>query len=283
MPTQQNFFVTIWKFRGFRIFSISLVSVLILLGLLLGGIRIATPYNIANPQIDHYHFRFQYIYHGTGENFSDSKYQTPYTKDICDGGITNSPVHFHDQKDQLVHIHWRGMTGGEFLKIYGVNTIGGVGGYLGARFDKLFNWPPHIIPVANFGDTLPKPQSDDTWYIYTGDATGYQKKTFEDFKTKTIEEFIGTDSTVRKQFEENEKSKTSLLNTINSIPVLAHNGVDDGDGPVDAVRSEEERLKQINNLIGNIVIFVQPKEPSAEEIKAKFDTLIPLSASSCGG
>jgi len=45
----------------------------------------------------------------------------------------------------------------------------------------------------------------------------------------------------------------------------------------------EEELKKINNLLGNVVIFVQPNEPTSEQVKAKFDKLIPLGDSVCGG
>ena len=44
----------------------------------------------------------------------------------------------------------------------------------------------------------------------------------------------------------------------------------------------EEELTRINNLVGNVAIFVQEKEPTKEEIQARFDNLVPLHESTCG-
>ena len=51
----------------------------------------------------------------------------------------------------------------------------------------------------------------------------------------------------------------------------AHGGV------IDEHPSEksEEELTRINNLVGNVAIFVQEKEPTKEEIQAHFDNLVP--------
>ncbi len=281
MNSENTFFQKIWKFKRVKITIISLISVVVILGLFLGGIKAITPDSIAYPKIDHYHFRFQYVYHEKAEDFSSSQYQTPYEKNQCDGGVSSTPVHFHDGKDQIVHIHWRGITGGELLKLYGLNKVGGLDGYLGVRLDELNKGK--IIPVPISSKSLPRPQKDDQIYIYTGDRNSFEKKNTNDFLQKTLEETIGTDSQIRKQFEENEKSKTSFLKFFHPITTLAHNGIDDGDGDPKETRKTEEELKQLNNLIGNLVVFVQSSEPTNDQIKERFNNLTPLSDSTCGG
>jgi hypothetical protein len=48
-----------------------------------------------------------------------------------------------------------------------------------------------------------------------------------------------------------------------------------------SIKSEEE-LTRINNVIGNVVIFTQEEEPTKEQVKARFDNLVPLHDSTCG-
>ena len=64
----------------------------------------------------------------------------------------------------------------------------------------------------------------------------------------------------------------------NCCPHFAHGEVMD-EHP--SSKSEEE-LTRINNVIGNVVIFAQEKEPTKEQIKARFDNLVPLHDSTCG-
>ena len=82
--------------------------------------------------------------------------------------------------------------------------------------------------------------------------------------------------------------------------VFAHGGIIDGDedakvaslpgstnssslSSTETKPKTEEELKEINNLLGNVVIFVQSTEPTQEQIKKQFDVLEPLSPSTCGG
>lgn len=309
-----------------KIGVIVLASLLLLCVLTISGLYLITPTRFANPKPDHYHFRLQYVFRGKAENFADPRYQVDYVKDICSNGLTESPIHFHDEKDQIVHLHWQGITGGDVLKFYGLNKVGGLDGYMGLKFDKLFQFPPSIAAIPIHSNSLPKASGDDNYYVYIGDNNGFEKKDFNQFLNQTLEEFLGKDSILRKQREELEKfeKKTSyLLNPFGPITAQAHNGVEhatvseaeqheidvkkaeqekqsienknnavvaqavdsekDAKSDKEAVTKTEEELKEINNLIGNIVIFVQPNEPTTEQIQARFNNLEPLGLSVCGG
>ncbi len=122
---------------------------------------INSPNTIRSPYLQHYHFRAQILVDGMDQNFSQPKYQTAESNVSCDAALPDAPVHFHDQKDQIVHIHWDGMTGGLFLKDYGWNYVGGINGALGYRFDKL----PHIKKVAVHSRVLPTVPKADNFYI----------------------------------------------------------------------------------------------------------------------
>ena len=270
------------------VFSIIILITLGLFGLGFGTLYATTQSRLAYPKIDHFHFRFQYIFRGQAEDFGAPRYQIDYLKDICNGALSESPIHFHDKTDQLVHLHWRGITGGDILKFYGNNSTGGLDNIMGYKLDQAFNFPPKITQIPIYGNNLPKPQGDDKYFIYTGEKDNFQKKNFEDFKSKTLEEFLGKNSKLREQFEEVEQLEKSSFQNPLSINAKAHDGENHAT-PTEAINHDlttkktDEELKQINNLIGNVVIFIQSSEPTNDQVKTRFDNLVPLNPSVCGG
>jgi hypothetical protein len=242
--------------------------------------------NISYPAKDHAHFRMQYVYHGTIENFADAKYQTPYDKGQCDGSLTKEPIHLHDTKNQIVHLHWARITGGEVLKNYGLNLIGGQDDKLGYQLYELTKFK--VTPIPIFGKVLPQPESGDKLWFYSGEKDNFKSRTIEEFKSQDMEKFFGVTSQERLD-QEKYGDKISFFS---SVKVLAHGDSSNHDKELannsttsttsQAPKTEEE-LKQINNLLGNVVIFVQSTEPTQDQIKRQFDVLEPLSPSTCGG
>lgn len=256
--------------------------VLVLIFGFFGTLFVITPSNFWSPKIDHSHFRLQYVFEGKNEDFGTSIYQQDYVKDVCDGSLSINPIHFHDGKNQLVHLHWQRMTGGEVLKYYGLNKIGGFDDLMGIKLDGLLKFKYTTIPIH--GKNLPEPKAEDRFWVYSGNEKGFEKREFDDFLKQDLETFLKTDSKIRVQFEEAVKDKQSLLN-LSSIKVDAHSEISSIATPSDNKSPEPtaEELKDINNLLGNVVIFIQPQEPTNEQIQAKFKNLEPLSSSVCGG
>jgi hypothetical protein len=221
-----------------------------------------SPDIIRRPSQEHYHFRMQIIVDGRPENFALPKYQEGYSHDNCNVALTTLPIHFHDSKNQIVHIHWEGMTGGMVLKYYGWNYIGGQKGALGYRFDKL----PQLIKAPIHGYVLPEAPTGDHFYIYQGDSQSYKERSWNDFLNKDLERFFGKTSTFPAHH-----FRSSALNSL--FPKVYAQEAD----------SQDHQLTQLNNLIGNVVIFAQPNKPSDAQVKDRFNHLEPLSASVCGG
>ena len=119
---------------------------------------------IRHPQLEHYHFRMQILVNGKAENFAGPAYQMEYAKDQCSTDLSDQPIHFHDHKDQIVHIHWEGMTGGLVMKNYGWNYIGGRDNALGWRLEKL----THPVKVPIHGKVLPAVPEGSSFFIYSG-------------------------------------------------------------------------------------------------------------------
>jgi hypothetical protein len=241
--------------------------------LLLGGFFVLYSYKskpnpIRKPAFQHLHFRMQLLVDNKPIDFSEKEFQTPAGHDVCTADLTKQPIHFHDGKDQMVHIHWDGMTGGLVLKYYGWNYVGGQHGTLGVRFDQL----PKLVNVPIHGNTLPQIPSNDKFYVYIGDEHGYKEKSFDDFVHKDLENFFGEQSNLPTE-------ETSWLNKI--FPKAYAHGDEHAEGAT--VDASQEELKKINNLIGNVIIFVQKDKPSDKQVKDRFDKLAPLSLSTCAG
>jgi hypothetical protein len=229
-----------------------------------------TPAAIREPSFEHYHFRMQLLVDGEAVDFADKEYQTKITGDTCDIELAAEPIHFHDNKDQLAHIHWQGVSGGMVLKYYGWNFIGGLHGTMGFRFDQ----GPKLESVPIHGNSLPTISEDDEqFYVYTGDEDSYKQRSWDDFLSKDLEEFLGKKSSIP------DTESTSLLDKLFPKAYAHGNEVHAPDGS----HMDDDELKELNNLLGNVVIFVQKDKPTDKEVKARFNMLAPLPESSCAG
>lgn len=242
-------------------------AVVVLYALFAGYAYLSSPAAIRNPKFQHYHFRTQVIVNGKPVDFAEQKYQMDVTKDICNAELTKQPFHFHDNKDQMAHIHWDGVTGGMLLKYYGWDMIGGVHNTLGYRFDNL----PKVTSVPVHGNVLPEPPKNTNYYVFIGDEHGYKEKNFDDFLHQDLEQFFGKKSNL-------PENTTTWLGKL--FPKAAAHGTEDHG---DSVILDQAKLEKVNNLLGNVVIFAQEDKPSPKDVKARFDKLEPLSASSCAG
>lgn len=230
-------------------------AVLVLLGLWYLYAWLITPEALRHPTHAHYHFRMQIINGGVPVNLGADKFQTEFNKDICTADLTKQPIHLHDNLDQFVHIHWDHITGGTVLKNYGWNFLGGTKYTLGYRFDQF----PKLVRVPIHGLDLPTAPPDANYYVYTGNADGYEQRDFHDFINQDLTDFFS-----------GKGAATSWVNWL--VPAAyAHEGHD------------EAELIQINHVLGNVVIFAQADPPTPAQVKDRFSHLIDLPESSCGG
>lgn len=256
---------------------IFLILILLLVPVIYGiYVYLSSPATIRNPKLEHYHFRLQILVNGKAEDFANKSYQTGYAKDQCNANLPEQPIHFHDNKDQFNHIHWEGMTGGMVMKYYGWNYIGGLSNVLGYKLDNIKD----LQKVTTHGNYLPAVPKDANFYVYTGDKNNYKERSFSDWKSQDLEQFFGVTSNFPAH-KLNKGESSSLLDKV--FPkAYAHGTANDADGD-DGNETTEEKLTRINNMIGNVVIFVQKDKPTDQQIKDRFNKLEPLSNSTCGG
>jgi hypothetical protein len=250
-------------------FATALGVLLLMLVVAYGYGYATTPANIRSPAFEHYHFRTQIIVNDQPVDFSRDEFQQEYDATSCSTEVGGTPVDFHDNVDQFTHIHWKGVTGGQFLKYFGWNFIGGSDEIIGRRYDN--GMVPQMVKI--FGKLLPETPKDAQYFIYIGDKDNYQQKNWQDFINQDLEQFFGKESSV---------GKSSAIDRFKSLifaRAYAHGKVKDDH----STNKTEEELTRINNLIGNTVIFVQNNEPTDDQIKNKFNNLVPLTDSTCGG
>lgn len=250
---------------------VTVAAVMVLAGGVYGYLYASIPEHIRKPTFQHYHFRSQILVDGKAVDFSKDEFQEETgTATTCNAAVGGVPMDFHDKMDQLAHVHWNGMTGGEFLKYFGWNFIGGSDELLGRRYDA------GVMPqsVKIYGKLLPSLPDKANFFVYVGDKNSYQQKSWNDFLNQNLETFFGKKSNIG---HSDEVSSNTVLDWL--FPkAYAHGEVMD-EHP--SIKSEEE-LTRINNVIGNVVIFTQEEEPTKEQVKARFDNLVPLHDSTCG-
>lgn len=258
---------------GFPILG-GLLTLLLLVGGSYGYLYASSPSHLRNPEFEHYHLRAQVVVDGEIVDFSREEFQEEYDATSCSAELTGQPIDFHDDMDQMAHVHWRGITGGEFLKFYGWNLIGGEDDSLGRRYDQGMMRMHHIDTA---GDLLPEIPENANYFVYVGDENSYEQKGWDEFLKMDLEEFLGKKSYL------NTSDETSFnpLEWI-SQKAYAHGMEDDGHDESES-ENDGEKLERINNLIGNVVIFVQDTEPTEQQIQERFANLVPLSDSVCGG
>ena len=161
------------------------------------------------------------------------------------------------------------------MKNYGWDYLSGADDTLGYRMD---NMPmPKKVPIK--GDILPGQPEKTDFYIYTGDEKGYIQKSFDEWIYSDLEKFFNKSSNI----PDADVSEAGFIERLIFPKTYAHNGVDHSTGVEHSNETEEQRLTRINNLLGNVVIFVQNDPPTEQQIKDKFNNLTPLSNSTCGG
>lgn len=223
-----------------------------------------TPEAIRHPASDHYHFRMQIVNNGTPINFADPTYQTPFDQDVCTAALTKEPAHFHDGLDQFVHVHWQHLNGGTLLKNYGWDFIAGTSRTLGYRFDKF----PSLVRVPVHGKDLPEPPVGANYYVYVSsvnEPTNYWQQSWDDFLSLDLKDFFS----IKPGFPPRESWLQRLTPSAS-----AHN---------ESSNRSEQELAELNDVLGNVVVFAQQDPPTDEQIKARFADLVPLPESSCGG
>ena len=206
--------------------------------------------HIENPKVAHHHFGLKLLRDNEPIDFSEPQYQEEYVKGQCSAELTETPIHFHDGNGDTVHIHWTNIRGGEVLKYYGLNLLDDQR-ELGTREDT-----GDIVDIK--GDLIPASTSEAYW-VYTGSATDYESREIENFLRQDLETFFGRQSSL--------SAHTHAL----------HTQADTADTP------SQEELQDIQNHLGNVVIFNQDSAPEEEEIVAQFESFTPLSPSVCGG
>lgn len=251
--------------------GLALLTVLVIGASYQGYLYASTPVHLRAPQFEHSHLRTQILVDGEPVDFAQKEFQTAYDASSCSAELTGQPVDFHDKDNQMAHIHWRNISGGEFLKFYGWNMTGGEDGSLGRRYDQGVLKP---YKIATAGNLLPPLPDNVNFYVYTGDENSHQQRDWNEFLSQDFETFFGKKSQLN-----TEKSALSRILDLFNAKAYAHGN----ETHTEEETMDKDQLERINNLLGNVVIFAQSQQPTDEQVKDRFNNLPPLHSSVCGG
>lgn len=238
--------------------AITLVFMAVAMTVTLTMLPVSTT-NISSPEKTHEHFRLQVAIDGEFEDFTTPEYQEQYEKGICSGLLTETPIHLHDDNGQMVHLHWDGVTGGQLLKYYGLNYIKGGQELLGTRTDD--TGAKVDVPIR--GEILPKPSEGSRMWVYVNDSS---------------------DDLGYVEYDNNGFLKTDIEKVLTGYSEEQSASVNDDTISTDTNNEyTQKELSIINNVLGDIVVYVQQSEPTQEELTEAFKNFSQLEESVCGG
>jgi hypothetical protein len=246
--------------------SVIAVSTIVLAAYFIFNAVISRPH-LNNPVPTFYQLRMQLVIDNNMVNFSENSFQVSSNDETCSETITKEPFYVAKNKSQLIKVRWEGLTGGEIIKYFGLNYIGGFDDILGFRFDAF----PAVSKINTHGKNLNIPKKEDNMYIYKGNRLDYTKVTTQDFLYKDLE-LILKKSKIRQKHDENKVNRW-----FDNIFVSAEGNNEISLQP----QYTDGQLNEINDLIGNIVVFIQDQEPTSDQVADRFANLEPLDANAC--
>jgi hypothetical protein len=251
----------LWKFKGFQRAGLFLTLSLVITTIVLFSFTtfISRPH-FNSPQFTNYHLRLQLIYSGELTPFAKQTIQEINEFKVCDLSLLTKPVYQNTFNSQLFRVNWEGITGGEILKYYGLNLVGGPNDILGYRL-KGFSIP-QAIQTKNKINT--KPAKQQKTFVYQNRQDGYAKIDPLDFLYKDIE-LVLKKSNIRLQREESQPAG-----------VLGVKAFAQDEKPIVQQQEFESKLSLDYDLIGNVVVFVADLEPTEDVIIDRFNNFIPL-------
>lgn len=216
----------------------------------------ASPLAVTFPRGTEYALRFQMVVEGQLVDFSQPAYQTELDERIC-SELSQRPVAFHGGQNQWLHVYWQDLSGGTILRNYGYKNFPPFENYLGVRADNF----PQFEPVAIHGNALPETDPSSQLYVYTGDQFGYTRRDESLFLEQPLEEFL------------REVIPGTPMNSLGIEGRAQTEEAEPAAGPTLERNLETSKRGRPLDILGNVVVFVQAREPSEQQIIERFLTL----------
>lgn len=134
------------------------------------------PFRFSFPIKAHEHIQVQFYYNENRFDLSTPEFQVnsdPYT---CNNSLSPEPMHFHDGNSEVLHIHWAGILGKDFLEYYGFSKS--LSQSIGLRWDTF----PKVQKISIHGNLLPNPKkSEKVWVFNQNEEKIIQQIPYQEF------------------------------------------------------------------------------------------------------
>lgn len=280
------------------------ICVIIIIGIL--GFNFASPRPITFPKKAEYQARLQIVVEGDAIDFSQQPFQNN-ALELCSNDIIDRPFGVYEGNSQIIHMHWENLTGANLLRNYGFKNTGPFENYLGVNLNNFPDYEPISIQgnlITTPEETFEYYVYTGNQFTYTRrDETEFLNRSIKDLLTRELGEKYNWLSNINAHAQIGVESGEDLENELFiseqeagpqqliTIPseqeeVVTQAPPSDITAPV--IEEVEEMIKEENNtddkseevtivdteklynIIGNIVLFIQEKEPTEEEVIKKF-------------
>ena len=174
---------------------------------------------------------------------------------------------FHRGQDQWLHLYWQGLSGGSLLRNYGYQNTSPFEGYLGVDLREF----PKIKPVPIHTDLLPEPTSAEQLYVYSGNENGYRRRDVTAFINQDLEQFL------KPSVDSQVSTFPNQLDTLLQAPArpAGPKKEEDLESFLAAPKDRGFLITDLSSVkfLGNIVVFLQDKEPTSAAVSQRFSTL----------
>lgn len=225
--------------------------------------------NITFPKTTHTHAMIKFYNNGSIYKTNLFNAMSPSDQTLCSGLITSEPIHFHDNVEDIIHLHWDNITGGQVLKYLGANYIGGFNNLMGIRLDRLNKYK--ITPIYTKDKALkPYPESLVKIYIKKVSSTNYEKVSLSDFIKLEL-------SSLDPSYKPTAINNNILSNPKNYLwsKARAHNDEGDLDGDGSSSNSSQSKASKPSSLssvaLPHILFYTNQVDDISEEQLQKDD------------
>lgn len=220
------------------------------------------------PRYEYAHIRMRLFVQGTEVDVQDLFSEYTLYRGACSGDVQRAPMSSVKKDPHSVRLMWKGLTGQDLFTFLGIAAHHqpvpkSLGYALGAPF-------PTSVPIPAHTQTLPEATNTNT-FIFVRSGEGFIERPLSWWLKNSLEKNMGRNSQIKLTWSTDIASaheEETEINTSSTDPFV--------------LAQEQEEARMLNNILGDVVIFLdEPERPSDKEIENIFSTFPLITGGLC--